>query len=335
MVSYKYFTRAILVLGIFALLGISTTQLAFAAGVSTRDAVSVSVTPEFPRFGDTVTITLSSYGADLTRASMLWKEGTTTQLSGVGKIKYTTTTPATSGTKIVTVDITLLSGQLITKTISINPTEVDLLVESIDGYTPPFYRGRSLPAKESLVKVSAIPQISGITDSKNAVYIWKQNFKARPDFSGFGKRYFVYKNAYLNPNDTVSVTASTSTGTSAAEASKTINLHDPKVLLYEDHPTQGLLTQNALAGTFTLKDSESTFMAFPYFSTTRQYNNPLADNLTYVWKINGTATEPTEKNRITLRKPERVSGTAKLEVEVKNSDSNFQKVAQTSTSIDF
>ncbi len=317
------------------LLGVSTTQLAFAAGVSTRDAVSVSVTPEFPRFGDTVTITLSSYGADLTRASMLWKEGTTTKLSGVGKTKYTTTTPATSGTKIVTVDITFLSGQLITKTISINPTEVDLLVESIDGYTPPFYRGRSLPAKESLVKVSAIPQISGITDSKNAVYTWKQNFKARPDFSGFGKRYFVYKNAYLNQNDTISVTASTSTGTSAAEASKTINLYEPKVLLYEDHPSQGLLLNKALTNAYALEESEATFVAFPYFSTPRIYGNPLADNLVYTWQINGTDTTPTEKNRITLRKPEGTSGTATLQVGVENTASNFQPDTETKTTISF
>lgn len=311
------------------------SHIAFAAGEATRDAISIDIFPEFPGFGDPVTITLSSYGTDLERASIIWKEGNVTRISGVGETRYTTVAPNSAGTKAVTVTVNQISGATITKTIAITPATVDLLVESIDSYTPPFYKGRSLPTRESLVKVSAVPQISNLSDSKNAVYTWKQNSKARPEFSGYGKRYFVYKNGFLDTTDTISVLSSTQAGSSAAENQKTINLYTPKVLLYQDHPSQGLLTNRAITDTFTMEGSETTFVAVPYFTTPSIYNNPLAGNLAYTWKINGSETAPTERNRITLRRPEGSSGTAKLNVSVKNSQSSFQKTAETQMMIGF
>lgn len=325
----------LLLLGNFFALQFFTPGTIYAAGEATRDTISVDISPEFPGFGDPVTITLSSYGTDLERANIIWKEGNTTRISGVGETLYTTVAPSSSGTKTITIIINQVSGATITKNIAITPATVDLLVESIDSYTPPFYKGRSLPTRESLVKVSAVPQISNLSDSKNAVYTWRQNSKARPEFSGYGKRYFVYKNGFLDKTDSISVIASTQSGTSAAEASKTINLYTPKVLLYEDHPSQGLLLGRALTETFMLDDSEATFVAVPYFATPRIYNNALAENLLYTWKINGSETTPTEKNRITLRKPEGVEGTAKIEVSVKNALSSFQKEASTETRISF
>lgn len=301
----------------------------------TSNSVSVIITPDFPESGKEVTIRLTSYATDLERADISWTVGDKVIASGVGVTDVTITAPAGGQTTTVNVTVKLINGGLVQKSIPISPQDVDMLVESIDGYTPPFYKGRSLPIREGLVKVSAIPHFANVDDSKDAVYNWNQNTKPLPDFSGYGKRYLVYKNAFLNSSDTITVVASSRSGSTSGKKQKTINLYTPKVLLYEDHPSQGLLLGRALTDTFTLTDAEATFVAFPYFSSLQQYNNPLSSNIVYTWNINGSETTPTEKNRITLRKPEGVEGTAKIEVSVKNALSSFQKEASTETRISF
>ena len=300
-----------------------------------QNSVSVSIAPEFPESGKEVTLTLTSYSTDLNRAQFSWSVDGKIVKTGIGEKEITLVAPASGQTKTVFVTATLVSGTVVEKNIPITPQDVDLLVESLDGYTPPFYKGRSLPIREGLVKVSAIPHFANVDDSKDAVYNWNQNTKPLPDFSGYGKRYFVYKNAFLNSTDTISVVASSRTGFSSGKKQKIINLYIPKVLLYEDHPSQGLLTNKALTNEFPITSSEATLVAIPYFATPRIYGNPLADNLAYTWSINSSETTPTEKNRITLRKPEGVEGTAKIEVSVKNSLSSFQKEASTETRISF
>lgn len=302
---------------------------------ASRDIISVSISPEFPRYGESVTITLSSYGTDLTRSMVTWKEEGNTTSSGFGIVKYTTKAPNTSGTKNIEATIRLVSGETVTKFIKISPADVDLLVESIDSYTPPFYKGRSLPVREGLVKVSAIAHLTGTSDTSALVYTWKQNFKSRVDFSGFSKRYFVYKNAFLDTTDTIDVVASTQTGSSAASATKTINLYTPKLLLYEDHPSEGLLLGKALTGTFAMSKNETTVVAIPYFMSASAYGDALSDNLSYVWKINRSITSPSEKNKITLRRPEGGNGEAELFVSLTNKTHLFQKVDATSVDISF
>jgi|JI8StandDraft_1071087.scaffolds.fasta_scaffold12697_3 hypothetical protein len=301
----------------------------------TQNSISVSIAPEFPESGKEVTVTLTSYSTDLNRAQFSWSVDGTIVKTGIGEKEITLVAPASGQTKTVFVTATLVSGTVVEKSIPITPQDVDLLVESLDGYTPPFYKGRSLPVREGLIKVSAVPHLSNVSDTKDAVYNWTQNTKPLTDFSGYGKRYLVYKNAFLNSTDTISVVASSRTGSSTGKKQKTINLYQPKVLLYEDHPSQGLLLNKALTNAYALEESEATFVAFPYFSTPRIYGNPLADNLVYTWQINGTDTTPTEKNRITLRKPEGTSGTATLQVGVENTASNFQPDTETKTSISF
>lgn len=302
---------------------------------ATRDTVSVRISPEFPRFSDVVTITLSSYATDLKRATVSWKEEGTTMDSGIGNLSYTTKAPSTSGTKKIEATIRLVSGETIIKYIGISPADVDILIESIDSYTPPFYKGRSLPVREGLIKVSAIPQMSGTSDTSNFVYTWKQNFKSRSDFSGYGKRYFVYKNAFLDAMDTVEVVASTQSGSGASTNTKTISLYTPTIVLYEDHPSEGLLLGKALTGTFAMKKNEITVVAIPFFMSASVYGDALSDNLSYEWKINGSTTSPSEKNKITLRRPEDGSGTAELSVSVTTKTHLFQKVDSTSVDISF
>lgn len=295
---------------------------------ATRDPVSITTSPTLPRPGDMVTIELSSYGTDLERATISWKENAATKTSGIGITAYETIAPNDGSVKTVTADITLLTGQLITKTINITPEEVDLLVESLDGYTPPFYKGRSLPVRESLIKVSALPQITGGVDSKDMVYTWKQDFKSRPDFSGYGKRYFVYKNAFLDQSDTIGVTASTRTGSMAAKDERTIALYAPVILFYEDHPSRGLLLHRTLTNPFTMNETEMTVRGVPYYVSAATRGDDTSTNLSFGWTINGAATSAPAKHAITLRKPEGSGGNAVLNLSVKNAGSTFQSIAK-------
>jgi len=303
--------------------------------IYTNNSITVTITPEYPEASKEVTITLASYSTDLARASFVWKVGNTTVLSGIGKKSYMLTAPKNGEEIVVSVTLTLVSGERIQKSIPIIPEDVDLLVESLDGYTPPFYRGRSLPVREGLVKVSAVPHIGGITDSKEAVYEWTQNTKPLPGFSGYGKRYLVYKNSFLDSFDSIGVTVSPRTGGRAAQKKETIGLYQPKVLLYQDHPSEGILFNKALLGQLTMNTDEKTFVASPYFSSTNPYGDSTSPALGMFWKINGTNTTPTEKNRITLRKPEGAEGQAHLTVETEHSLNTFQNKAETGVFINF
>ena len=121
-----------------------------AAQVSTQD-VSFSSSPEVPGAFTDTTITVSSYLTNVSRAYFIWKKDGTTVLSTTGANTYTFTTGDIGHPTTINVMMLLTTGETIQKTLVFNPSEVDLVWEGADSYTPPFYRGRALPASEGAI----------------------------------------------------------------------------------------------------------------------------------------------------------------------------------------
>jgi hypothetical protein len=92
-----------------------------------------------------------------------WQSGSNIVLSGYGKTSYSF--KASGPNTITIIDVVIgIPGSIdnIKKRIAITPSEVELMWEGVDSYTPPFYRGKSFPSAEGLIKVVAIPNTSVI-----------------------------------------------------------------------------------------------------------------------------------------------------------------------------
>ncbi len=286
--------------------------------------ISVTTIPENPEPYQDVTIQLSSYATDLNRAMIQWQSGARVVLSGYGKTSYSFKTQGPNTATILTV-IIAIPGTIdnITKQIFINPSEVELIWEGVDSYTPPFYRGKSFPTAESRIKVVAIPNTTTIKQGKGSVsYIWKYGDRTAQSASGYNKDSFVYQNSVLNDIDKITVTAESVDGGYTATKSIQIPIREPKLLFYKKSPTEGVLYNQALESGSFIEEEEATFVAVPYFLALSGNEN----NFNYTWKINGKEIEtPSKKTELTIR-PAARGGYATIDVLFENLDTIYQSV---------
>lgn len=272
-----------------------------AAQINTDDIALIS-DPEIPGAYQDVNLSLNSYLTDLNRAVITWKVNGKIALAGYGKIKFTFTTGGIGEKMTVSVNMIVTSGESITKTIVVNPSEINLVWEGADSYTPPFYRGRALPTSEGAIRVLAIPQIgstSGITDTNNYVFRWKKDDTLLSNDSGYGKSALVYQQDYLNTTETIEVAGQNNATGEVATGTITVGLYQPKVLMYTRDPILGVDWDHEVGNFINVSTNDTTLIAIPYFFSPF---NPLANDLRYIWNINGdTVDTPSIKNVLTIK----------------------------------
>ena len=137
------------------------------------------VDPASPGSFSSVDISVKSFDIDLDRSQVIWSVNGKEVGKGLGLNKINLETGAVG--KVVTVIISATSpdGNNITKTIEINPADVDLLWES-DSYVPNFYKGAALPSEGSKLRIYAIPNLrdeSGKISPSAMVYEWRLNYQ--------------------------------------------------------------------------------------------------------------------------------------------------------------
>jgi len=291
-------------------------------GLEEADVV-VDLIPENPEPYQDITVKLTSYATDLNKAMIEWRSGPNLVLSGYGKTSYSFTAlgPGVS----TTFDITITAGDgsgKINKRITISPSEIEILWEGIDSYTPPFYRGKSFISRESRIRAVAIPNTS--RTGKNGVsYTWKLGDKTVQGVSGYNKDSYTFTNSELNLKESVTVIASSVDGKYNARKTINIPMVSPKIIFYEKSPTLGVLYNNALNNEAFLGGDEMTIVAEPYFTAL----NGNEDDFSYSWEINGEKIEtPSKKTELTIR-PTARGGYATINLVLENLDTFFQKVS--------
>jgi hypothetical protein len=306
------------------LVSVPNRSLAADTSINGSD-ITVDLFPENPKAYTDTTITLSSYAVDINKAMIVWKNSKNVLLSGYGKTSYSFQTlgPDIGITFIVTIT-PAESGTPLSKNITIRPQEVDILWESVDGYTPPFYRGKSFVASEGTIKAVAIPNSSTLGSSKGQVtYAWKNGGDAAQSESGYNKDAYVFKNSNLNDSENISVTASSLDGRYNAVSKMNVPIVSPFILFYKKSPTEGTLYNQALGNETTITEAEATIVAEPYFmSLTGQ-----GGNLEYHWQTNNQdITTPTTKNELTVA-PTARGGYATISLVIENVALLFQKAS--------
>ncbi|MFA6514719.1 MAG: hypothetical protein WCT42_00435 [Candidatus Paceibacterota bacterium] len=321
-IKIKFFLVWVFIFGIICIPSFSFAEMQIEVQ---SDEVNIEMSPRNPQPYDDVTITLSSYATDLNKAIIVWKTGSSTVLSGIGKTSYSFKASGPNTTNFFDISITPVGSMSnINKKISITPSEIEIMWESVNGYTPPFYRGKSLPSSGSFIKAVAIPNTNTIKSGSGSItYNWKNNDSAEVDSSGYNKNSYIFKNNMFDNKNEISVVASSVDGKYSAENSIQIPTYKPKIIFYKKSPTEGILYNNALDKEAYMSEEEMTILAEPYFLTLQNNEN----DLTYSWQINGEKiVTPSKKNELTVRPTSR-GGYATINLIIENVNELFQEVS--------
>lgn len=306
MKRFLYFFTLILLFSTFL---ISNKAVAQEAGnVPVDQITNVEVVPQTPGANEDVSITVESFSYDLSRAKINWYLNNSLKSSGVGKTNFNFTTGAVGSISTIKYQITTGEGVYFEKSITISPGDVTLIWESA-GYTPPFYKGKSMFSYEGSLRIIAIPNLVNANGVKykpeELVYTWKRGMGTDTGASGYGKNVFLWNGSLVGNTDKIEVEVSNINKSTKATASLSIKPIDTEIVAYENDPALGILFNKAIKNSFDLLGSEISFVAMPFY-----FNNP-EKNATYSWFVNGNKSPETSKY-ITFRNTSGDNGYSKI-----------------------
>ncbi len=245
-------------------------------------ALFMSMSPQYPKPGEPVFVTVQSPLYILSDRVITWRAGGQVILEGEGEKTVRVVAPAAGESATVNVS---LSGTDDIASIVIAPASVELIWEA-DSYAPGLYRGRHLPSVGSTISMQAIPRmIRGGAEipAADMTYTWRRNGAVVTTASGKGKSTYTFKLSAFSESDTVTVTAMNPAKTAAAEGNTSIAARSPVAHMYFEHPLYGILYHRALTESTEIADTEMSFVAIPYFV---QATNPNDARLSYIWRVN-------------------------------------------------
>lgn len=260
---------------------------------------NIKMSPENPAPNQTVFLSVSALEFNMDLSNISWTVDGKLKDSGIGKKSISITAPANGKSAVVSVKVVPSIGGLLEQSITISPSELDIIWEASDSYVPPFYRGKALPISQSIVKVAAIPNIkSGTGALKPAsafVYSWKQDGKNVPASSGYGKSSMSFANQILDKQNKIEV--SLTDGTKTAGGSITVTPFTPEILFYEDLQLEGTSYQKALNLIEETNKQKITIVAEPYFLSKNFKGN---NEIKTVWKLNSQEVKSSLKNALII-----------------------------------
>ena len=312
---------------ILSLIFISFLSISFASAQSVID-FSVDLYPQYPKEFEKVTLTLDSTHFDINTSKISWIVDGKVVYSGIGFKIYSIQTPKNGVTKNISIEVYTPNNYLLTKAFTLTPQALDILWEAPNTYVPPFYKGKALPAEESIIKVVAFPNffINNKSINRDSVsFTWTLNDITRDSFSGYGKNSFTFKMDPLYEFSSVRLIASTADNFSSVEGSFSLKGFTPEILLYEKNPLLGILFSQAFTKTTALSSKETSFYAAPFSFSGK---DDFLKSLRFSWNVGGSGVTNTIPNILTLRTPAD-SGKTSLSVFVSNPTKILQEASRT------
>lgn len=257
----------------------------------------VTLVPEFPKAFEEVKISIDSSTIALDSSIITWKVDGRTVLRGSGE-KALSILVGDYG-KTTSVQVIIDTGSnIIVRDIPITPNFVDLIWQA-DTYTPSFYKGKALFTSESSVKIVAVPNIiqnGKLLANQELYFQWIQNNGIV--LSGIGKNVFSYNHYFIKKSDTITVQISLPNGNVLAKNQIVMSTDRPKIMLYEEDPLLGTLSQRAVSEKNALEQKETVIKVFPFFFSIK---NPSDRKLEYQWFINNVELTDGTREKITFR----------------------------------
>lgn len=291
-----------------------------------EDRLSITVYPQIPKPGQTITIELRSSTLALERATISWFVDNRAFQSGVGLTKIESKT-GLSGSSSTFRAVVSLDGKKYEKSRRISPASVDLIWQA-RSYTPPMYKGKALFPYQGEVTIVAMPDMveNGVRlSSKNLIYTWKANGTRLKDSGGVGKDSITVESDVIVRPIELSVEVLSASGRTAATQSIVLEYSEPEVVFYEDNPLYGPLYHQSLGGSINLQNQEIWIKAAPYYFSTPTHHADRA--IAFDWNINSGSTGQ-RQSTIILRHSGDESGRSVLSVKTTSPN----RVMQSSTS---
>lgn len=271
---------------------------------SGTEPLTVSVSPQYPRPYQTVTVSPKSTLIDLSASTVRVSVNGTRVYEGSGTQPTNVRAGGLGERTTISVSATDPSGRTYTATQVLRPAEVSLVLEPVSTMHP-FYLGGGLVASEGRVRLVALADLRTAPgtrlSSANLVYTWRLGNRVLTDSSGIGKSTLIATAPVRYRNADITVTVTSPDSTLVGEARTVVSAADPVTRIYRNDPLLGPNFDVALADRFSMPDTEATFRAIGYF---------FAVPPTFSWTVNGT-TSGTDKD-ITVRATGSGQGTARL-----------------------
>lgn len=282
------------------------------AQVQNADIV-LDINPKYPKANENVKASVSTFSTDLNKAKISWKLNGQIVIEAVGKKDFSFTTSDTGLQTILEVGILASDGSLVNKRIIITPSDIDMLWEAPDSYVPPFYKGKALNVSEGTIKIVAL---TNSRDSAGLSYNWKLDDINKPDSSGYRKNYYIFKNSFLDRNNTVEVTTSSLGGKNTGQGKITINPVKPKIVFYQKDLTFGTKYEKAVDNNFTINPNGEIFVVEPYFFSPKNLNS---SDLEFKWSLGGQEINtPDTKNELGLKPEKGQTGGSSIKIVINN-----------------
>lgn len=299
-----------------------------------QEQISYDVTPLTPGPNENVTISVTSYSANLSGADISWSVNGVLSVRGTGATSFSFKMGGLGEQKNISLRIVKANGGIITREFSFTPAGLELVFEA-DGYTPPFYDGRTVFTHQAPYHVVAIARFTDATGKtyqpSELLYTWKINGRANLPADGYGRSTMNAKGELISRPFYVSATVETPDGSLRANKSIFITPYEAEMQVYEDNPLYGVMYEKALTGTYPLDRSEVSVVAEPYFFGV---SDPEDASLTYVWNLAGeNLAIPPNQNKLIIRNDNNSVGNTTVSVFARHTGDILQE-AGTNFSID-
>lgn len=189
---------------------------------------------------------------------------------------------------------------------------VDLIWQA-ETYTPPFYQGRAMWSRQSIISFLAITQ--ELPNPSNLIYNWTRNGTILGLVSGIGKDTLSFMDTIFSKPQTIRIEVLSLEEELLAEKTITITPSDPRILVYENNPLYGFIFNNELSDGFRLREQEATLTAFPLF-----FSTPAREYLSLKYEWNSSNSPSGNRSSVTYRAPEDASGLASVSLNISSND---------------
>lgn len=313
-----FFTLSAMLLAVFL---IGSNQLK-SFSLTGYDELIVEFNPKSPGPNTTVKANLITYSFDPDMSLITWKLNGKIIEQGRGKKSAEITTGDVGSTLYLYIYVITEKNRQIEKSFTFRTGEIDFLAQA-SSYTPPFYKGAAKVIVGAPVKITAVPH--GFGSAENLIYEWRRNYSNVASASGLGRNSFSFEFSYMNTEEVIDLTLYGPNREFSFEKRITVRPSRPEIIFYEEHPLEGALFNNALAGELNLSGkSDVSIRAEPYFYPTKDL--PV---LSLKWAMNEEKISPlSAPNLIGLTVPETgESGSSLISLDIENPKNFFEKAA--------
>jgi hypothetical protein len=289
-------------------------------------SISFVLTPENPKPRDSVNVKIESFSVDLDLSSIDWFVNGVRVANGNGLDSITTKLDEVGSETVVSVVIRPDEITEILEQISIIPSYVSIIWEA-DTYTPPFFRGRSLPSSGTNIHTEAdaifVKSDGNTVSNSDLIFTWKKDGAIIKNSSGRGKSSMTFAGPLLYGENIISVDVVSTDNKFSSSALVRIPSVEPYLTLYKDDPLLGIMYHQALTEKASIPGSDIILAAIPFYTSIK---NPSDSRMSYTWEVNNQniETDPNDPFRIVLRLAGGLVGTANVSLIISHLDDFLQ-----------